>query len=246
LSGSTSRAASANPHMRICGLVDGSDPRRYQAFMQPHRTYVESRGPLSALVALYGCMGNFFSHRLRLPLPGRLSLLAADRGDHFLGSLLCFEVQTESKLPLRLSLRGWLRPSLRLWFRGPIDPKGSQSPSQRRLRDWRFADIPTSAPSESGTKKSPARLARCWLVASCFACRAKEQPPEQTHRARQSVFSTNLEAECLCPLVDVVEPIGFAGVKASGTFFKAGNDFFGFPFLARGKTELSEFLDRDP
>jgi hypothetical protein len=45
--------------------------------------------------------------------------------------------------PLRLSLRGWLRLSLRPSLRVPASPKGSQSPAQRRLRGWRFADIPT-------------------------------------------------------------------------------------------------------
>jgi hypothetical protein len=40
---------------------------------------------------------------------------------------------------LRRSLRRWLRPSLRVSTR----PKGSQRPSQRRLRPRNFADIPT-------------------------------------------------------------------------------------------------------
>jgi len=58
-------------------------------------------------------------------------------------------VQTESKSPLRPSLRGWLRPSLRLWFRALIASKGSQSPCQRRLRAWRFADIPIRPPIQN-------------------------------------------------------------------------------------------------
>jgi hypothetical protein len=48
--------------------------------------------------------------------------------------------------PLRPWLRQGLRPWLRLSLREGIRPKGSQNPSQRRLRAWRFADIPTPLP----------------------------------------------------------------------------------------------------
>lgn len=52
-------------------------------------------------------------------------------------------------LSLRRWLRGWLRLSLPLSLRGPVCPKGDQSPPQRRLRAWRFADIPTAPPGQN-------------------------------------------------------------------------------------------------
>lgn len=50
---------------------------------------------------------------------------------------------------LRPSLRGWLRLSLPLPLRGSISPESVQSPPQRRLRAWRFADIPTPLPVQN-------------------------------------------------------------------------------------------------
>lgn len=117
------------------------------------RPSVESSGPLSTLPPLFRWMGNSFSHRLRFPLPGRLSrerVTTQPRSyDHFCGALLCFCMRAESASPLRPSLRGWLRPSLHLSLRGPVSPKGGQRPSQRRLRARRFADIPIRPPVQN-------------------------------------------------------------------------------------------------
>jgi hypothetical protein len=52
-------------------------------------------------------------------------------------------------LSLRRWLRGRVRLSLPLSLRDPVGSKGDQSPSQRRLRAWRFADIPTAPPSQN-------------------------------------------------------------------------------------------------
>lgn len=64
-----------------------------------------------------------------------------------LGAPLCMEM--EFSPPLRLWLRAWLRLSLPLSLRGPIRPNGRQCPPQRRLRAWRFADIPTAPPRQN-------------------------------------------------------------------------------------------------
>jgi hypothetical protein len=58
-------------------------------------------------------------------------------------------VGTSLSSSFRLWLRGWLRLSLPLSLRGPVCPKGDQSPPQRRLRAWCFADIPTAPPSQN-------------------------------------------------------------------------------------------------
>lgn len=72
----------------------------------------------------------------------------AKGGPHWrLGAPL--NMEPESASPLRLPLRRWLRLSLPLSLRGSTSPKGGQSPSQRRLRRWRFADIPTAPPGQS-------------------------------------------------------------------------------------------------
>lgn len=68
---------------------------------------------------------------------------------HFRCLLLRSYVSTGSSPSLRLSLRASLRPSLLLSLRVPIRSKGRQIPSQRRLRAWRFADIPTAPPSQN-------------------------------------------------------------------------------------------------
>jgi hypothetical protein len=71
---------------------------------------------------------------------------AQPRGcDHFGGCLLCRYMKAGASSPLRFSLRGRLRPL----FRGPARPKARQRPSQRRLRAWRFADIPTPPPVQN-------------------------------------------------------------------------------------------------
>lgn len=54
---------------------------------------------------------------------------------------------------LRLALRGWLRLSLPLSLRGPVEPKGRYCAPQRRLRAWRFADIPTPLPIQNTIKE---------------------------------------------------------------------------------------------
>jgi hypothetical protein len=58
-------------------------------------------------------------------------------------------MEPESSLPLRPSLQRWLRPSLPLSLRVPPSPESDQSPPQRRLRAWRFADIPTPLPVQN-------------------------------------------------------------------------------------------------
>src|SRR6188472_2825018 len=94
-------------------------------------------------------MAFWISPSFRLPLPGRLSLLTGKRGDHFRRSLLCRYMRAVSPSLLRLPLRGWLRLSLPLSLRGPASHKGREAPPQRRLRAWRFADIPTAPPSQN-------------------------------------------------------------------------------------------------
>src|SRR4051794_5921642 len=65
---------------------------------------------------------------------------AQPRGcDHLGGWLLSRYVKAGAPLPLRFSLRGWLRLSLPLSLRGPVEPKGRFCAPQRGLRAWRFA-----------------------------------------------------------------------------------------------------------
>lgn len=68
---------------------------------------------------------------------------------HFRGFLLCSCMEAGTSSPLRLSLRGRLRPSFRPSLRCPARPNARQRPSQRRLRAWRFADIPTLPPVQN-------------------------------------------------------------------------------------------------
>jgi hypothetical protein len=65
-----------------------------------------------------------------------------------LGAPLYVEIAF-SPPPLRLWLRAWLRLSLPSSLRGSTRAKGDQSPPQRRLRAWRFADIPTAPPGQN-------------------------------------------------------------------------------------------------
>lgn len=65
-----------------------------------------------------------------------------------LGAPLYMEIEF-SPPPLRLWLRAWLRPSLPPLLHGSTGPKGDQSPSQYRLRAWRFDDIPTAPPGQN-------------------------------------------------------------------------------------------------
>jgi hypothetical protein len=69
--------------------------------------------------------------------------------DHLGGSCLCRYMKAASSSPLRFSLRGRLRPSFRPLLRGLARPNARQRPSQRRLRVWRFADIPTPPPDQN-------------------------------------------------------------------------------------------------
>ena len=69
--------------------------------------------------------------------------------DHFGGSCLCRYMKAASSSPLRFSLRGRLRPSFRPLLRGLTRPHARQRPSQRRLRAWRFVDIPTPPPVQN-------------------------------------------------------------------------------------------------
>jgi hypothetical protein len=59
------------------------------------------------------------------------------------------EAELSPPLCFRPALRVWLRQSLPLSLRGPVSHKGHQSPPQRRLRAWRFADIPTAPPGQN-------------------------------------------------------------------------------------------------
>jgi hypothetical protein len=69
--------------------------------------------------------------------------------DHFGGSCLCRYMEPAYSPPLRFSLRGRLRPLFRPSLRGLARPNVRQCPSQRRLRAWRFADIPTPPPDQN-------------------------------------------------------------------------------------------------
>ena len=104
-------------------------------------------GPLWSLAALLG-MALWIS-----PPPRRSAArptTAQPRGcDHFGGSRLCRYMEPAYTSPLRLSLRGRLRPSFRPSLRSLARPNVRQCPSQRRLRGWRFADIPTPPPDQN-------------------------------------------------------------------------------------------------
>lgn len=117
--------------------------------MHAIESQVKKRGPLWRLAALLSGMAFWISPSPRLPLPGRLSLLTGKRGDHFRHSLLCRYMRAASNSPLRLPLRGWLRLSLPPSLRGPISHGGRETRPQRRLRAWRFADIPTAPPGQN-------------------------------------------------------------------------------------------------
>jgi hypothetical protein len=69
--------------------------------------------------------------------------------DHWGRSALPSYVRARNSFPLRLWLRAWLRPSLPPSLHGSTRPKGDQSPPQRRLRAWRFADIPSAPPGQN-------------------------------------------------------------------------------------------------
>jgi hypothetical protein len=63
------------------------------------------------------------------------------------------EAELSPPLFLRFALRPWLRLSLPLSLRGPVEPKGRYRAPQRGLRARRFADIPTPLPIQNTTKE---------------------------------------------------------------------------------------------
>jgi len=77
------------------------------------------------------------------------------QGDHFLGSLPCCCIPADSLQPLfgRFPLRGWLRLSLPLTLHSLIGLKARKRASQRRLRAFVFADIPTPLPIQNTFKE---------------------------------------------------------------------------------------------
>lgn len=81
--------------------------------------------------------------------PAQRTTVRAYGCDHLGGFLLCSYVRAWISSPLRFPLRGRLRPSFRPSLRGLIGQKARQRPSQRRLRAWRFADIPTPPPGQN-------------------------------------------------------------------------------------------------
>lgn len=117
--------------------------------MHAIESQVEKEGSTLAAHRPVSGMAFWISPSPRLPLPGRLSLLAGKRGDYFRRSLLCRYMRAASQSPLRLPLRKWLRLSLPLSLRGPVSHEGRKTRPQRRLRAWRFADISTPPPGRS-------------------------------------------------------------------------------------------------
>lgn len=116
------------------------------------RSYMERESPSgrkSATTQPRSC-GHFGRSLLRCHVrqgsPSRLQLRSCS---HLGGSLLCSYVRAESPSPFRLDLRASLRPALPLSLRVPPSPESDQSPPQRRLRAWRFADIPTPLPVQN-------------------------------------------------------------------------------------------------
>lgn len=65
------------------------------------------------------------------------------------GFLALLRVRIFLSLWLRPLLRATLRPSLPLSLRGPIRPEAREPRLRRRLRAWRFADIPTPLPVQN-------------------------------------------------------------------------------------------------
>jgi hypothetical protein len=134
----------------------GSLPRSYMASYSPPRPcppepQVKKGGPLSRLAPLL-CIGADSSQPLFLPFAtarlrkgGPLSRLAAP---------LSMRAEFSSTLGLRLPLRGWLRLSLPLSLRGPVGPMARNRASQRHLRAFRFADIPTPLPIKTRPRRS--------------------------------------------------------------------------------------------
>src|SRR5215203_1975497 len=61
--------------------------------------------------------------------------------------------ESSSALGFRLPLRGWLRLSLPLSLHSPIGLEARKRASQRRLRAFLFADIPTPLPIQNTFKE---------------------------------------------------------------------------------------------
>lgn len=108
-------------------------------------------GPLWSLAALLGMVLWISPSRCRSAArsPARRTTAQPHGCDHFGCSRLCRYMEPAYSLPLRSSLRGRLRPSFRPSLRGLARPNVRQCPSQRRLRAWRFADIPTPPPDQN-------------------------------------------------------------------------------------------------
>jgi len=115
--------------------------------------------------------------------------------DHFGGSCLCRYMEAASESPLRFSLRGRLRPSFRPSLRDLVRPKARQRASQRRLRAWRFADIPTPPPVQNITSVTSVVIALSIFSASLAldACAiATALAPQRFSTASATVIASAL------------------------------------------------------
>lgn len=142
------------------------------------------------------------------PLPGLLSVCeratAQLRGCvHFRGFLLCSYMEAGTSSPFRLSLRRRLRPSFRPSLRGPAGRNACQRPSQRRLRAWRFADIPTPPPGQN------IESAKAVVLSILSASLALDACAIATALAPQR-FSTDSATVIASALATTQRPIGFA------------------------------------
>ena len=109
-------------------------------------------------------------------------------------------METPSSSPLRSSLRESLRPSFRLSLRGLAGPHARQCPSQRRLRAWRFADIPTPPPGQNIESVTAVLMALSIFSASLApdACAtATALAPQRFSIASATVIASALTAQRL-------------------------------------------------
>jgi hypothetical protein len=144
------------------------------------------------------------------PLPGLLSICERATAQlracvHFRGFLLCSYMEAGTSAPLRLPLRGRLRPSFRSSLRGPAGRDACRCPSQRRLRAWRFADIPTPPPGQNIESVIAVVIALSIFSAS----RALDACAIATALAPQR-FSTASATVIASALATTQRPIGFA------------------------------------
>ena len=124
---------------------------------------------------------------------------------HFRGFLLCSYMEAGTSSPLRLPLRGRLRPSFRSSLRGLARPEARQRPSQRRLRAWRFADIPTPPPVQN-IESVPAVVVALSIFSASLALDAcaiaTALAPHRSSTASATVIAS--------ALATTQRPIGFA------------------------------------